>query len=145
MNLDGKREGGLRFVSDPLSEEGLQQINSSEAAVICDTDLKALYEKLKMKEKLEDEKEKEKWKYISLKVILQVDKEDFEQMRKPLKVESIPKTDTLEDMFVLCGGVDRDVFRVAVAPVKDQPFNQKVSAILKFLKEENEQKEKDEL
>lgn len=66
-------------------------------------------------------------------------------MRKPLKVDNIPKTDSLEDMFVLCGGVDRDLFRIAVAPVKDQPFNQKVSAILKFLKEEAELKEKDDL
>lgn len=145
MNLEDSREGGLKFISDPLSEEGLEQLRTAEAAVVSGVDLKALYEKLKQKEKLEDKKEKEKWAYISLKIILQVDKEDFERMKKPLKVDNVPAVDSLEDMFVVCGGVDRELFRIAVAPVKDQKFAVKVAAVLKFLKEENEIKEKDDL
>jgi hypothetical protein len=63
---------------------------SADAAIVTDVDMKDLYAKLKEKEKLEDEKEKEKWKYISLKVVLMVDKEDFETLKKPLKVDNLP-------------------------------------------------------
>jgi hypothetical protein len=45
----------------------------------------------------------------------------------------------------MCGGVDRELFRIAIAPVQDQGFSQKVAAVLKMIKEENEIKEKDDL
>ena len=69
-NSIANKTGGIKFIEDPMSEEGLEKLLTCEAAIVADTDLVALYAKLKAKEKLEDEKEKEKWKYISLKVVL---------------------------------------------------------------------------